>query len=99
MSGHSQAAKIATNVDEAGTGAWVYYPGGSGALVSQATSYGTTVNLEYQGPDGNGIVINSASINADAVTNYNALPAGFYRYTATGGTTTDLYLVLVRVPR
>ena len=96
---HSQAVTLASNVDAAGTGAWVFYPGGAGAIISQASSYGTTINVEMKGPDGNPIVINSATIGADAVAGYDYLPAGEYRYTATGGTTTDLYIVIARVPQ
>lgn len=96
---HAQAVTLASDVDAAGTGEWVFYPGGAGAIVSQATSYGTTVNVEMKGPDGNAIVINSATIDEDAVTGYDYLPAGEYRYTASGGTTTDLYIVIARVPQ
>lgn len=96
---HSQAVTLASNVDAAGTGAWVQYSGGAGALVVQATTYPTTLNLEMKGPDGNGIALNTTTIDSDAVTAFDALPAGEYRYVATGGTTTDLYMVLARVPR
>lgn len=97
--GHSQAITLASNVDAAGTGSWVQYSGGAGALVVQATTYPTSLTLQFKGPDGNAIAINASTINADAVTGYDYLPAGEYRYVASGGTTADLYMALVRVPQ
>lgn len=93
---HSQSVTLFSNVDAATTGAWVNYSGGRSVLVVQATTYPTTLNFQYLGPDGNAITLNASTINADSVTAYD-LPAGQYRMVSAGGTSADIYAVISRV--
>lgn len=89
---------LAANVDAAVDTTPVAIVGGKYALVLEAAAYGTTINLQTQGANGTWININATTYSANQVTIYD-LPAGQYRMHITGGTTTDLYANLVRVPQ
>jgi hypothetical protein len=75
----------------------VFWGGGKSALVLNATAYGTTVSLQLQGPTGVYITVNAVTYSADQLVVYD-LPAGQYRISCSGGTTTALYASLVSVP-
>lgn len=89
---------LASNVNASADQAAVYFKGGRAVIVLIASVYGTTVNLQCQGPDSSTwININASTYSANQVTAYD-LPAGMYRMHITGGTTTALYANLVTVP-
>lgn len=91
----SKGIILAANVS-AGPTVPVAWPGGKAALVTNATAYGTTVQLQVQGPNAAWIALGT-TIAADAVTAFD-LPAGQYRMNISGGTTTALYANLVGIP-
>lgn len=94
---HSQAYVLAANVDAAVDTSPVSIDGGRYVLVLEAAAYGTTINLQVKGPNGTFINMNATTYSANQVTAYD-LPAGQVRMHITGGTTTDLYATLCRVP-
>lgn len=60
----------------------ITWDGGRTSLVVNATQYGTSVNVQLQGPSGAWIPI-SSSIIADQIFNFDA-PPGQYRIVAAG---------------
>lgn len=95
---HAQAYVLCTNVDAAVDTAPVQIAGGRYVLALEAGAYGTTVKLQIQGPNGTWIDINGTTYSANQITAGIDLPSGQARMHITGGTTTDLYATLCRVP-
>lgn len=73
----------------------VLFNGGRAALVTNATAYGTTVNLQLLGPSGAWFAVGTA-VTADGLQALD-LPAGQYRINSVGSTT-GLYAALVAIP-
>lgn len=96
MMGHAQAVTLLENKDNLTEEDWVFWPGGRTALVVQATSYPSTLQLQMRGPDGNPINLGN-NLDADGIANLD-LPAGSYRMNLNGGTATDVYVQLCKVP-
>lgn len=94
---HAQAYILCANVDAAVDTSPVAIIGGRYVLVLEAGAYGTTVKLQVQGPNGSWIDMNATTYSANQITAYD-LPSGQVRMHITGGTTTDLYANLCRVP-
>lgn len=93
----TQGIQLANNVIAPVTPAFQAYEGGRSVLVTKATAYGTTINLEMQDAAGNVYNVNAATISANGWVSYD-IPKGMYRLNITGGTTTALYAWLLPVP-
>lgn len=94
--GHAQVLLLLTDKDDLTNEAGKSWVGGRSALIVTASAYPTTLDLQLEHRDGTWITINSSTINADGVYNYD-LPAGNYRMALTGGTATDVYATLSRI--
>lgn len=90
-----EATVLASNSSIVGATAAATWKGGRGALVLNATAYGTTCSLQFQGPSGAWINLNGTAFSADQVLVLD-LPPGQYRMNL-AGTTTALYATLARV--
>ena len=75
---------------------WQTFNGGRAALVTEASSYPTTLQLQIQGPGGTAISLGS-NITANGLAMFD-LPAGSYRMNIAGGTATNVYASLSTVP-
>lgn len=93
----SRGIILAKNIAVVADTAPVLWEGGRAALVINATTYPTTVNLQVQGPSGAWISLNASTIAADGAVVYDC-PAGQYRLHMTGGTALGVYANLVTVP-
>lgn len=71
--------------------------GGRTCLVTLASSYPTTCQLQLLGKDNATWINIGSNITANGSVSQD-LPAGTYRMNLTGGTTTALYATLVSVP-
>lgn len=71
------------------------YQGGRGVIISEATTYPTTCQVQTQSISGKWIPI-GANIAADG-TQAVDLPAGQYRVLMNGGTASAVYITLVSV--
>lgn len=96
---HAQAYILCANVDAAVDTTPVQIVGGRYVLALVAAAYGTTVKLQVMGPNSTWININATTYSADQITSGMDLPSGQVRMTISGGTTTDLYATLCRVPQ
>lgn len=93
-------------VDAAGNGASVEWNGGRGVLSAAGTFGGTSVTLEYMGPDAatwlpvrvmaSDGVQTTVALTAAGMFGFE-LPPGRIRGAATGGTPTDLFVRADRV--
>lgn len=98
MSG-TRAIVLATNVNASAVQPQQTWNGGRAALNIVATVYGTTVSFQQLGADGvTWLNMNASTIAANAAPVLYDCPAGQYRLSITGGTTTALYATLVSVP-
>jgi hypothetical protein len=95
---HAQAYVLCADVDAAVDTAAVQIAGGRYVLALVAAAYGTTVKLQAMGPNSTWIDINATTYSANQITSGIDLPSGQVRMHITGGTTTDLYATLCRVP-
>ena len=94
--GHARAIPLLSNKDDLLEEPWQTWEGGRSVLVVEASSFPTTLQLQLQGPNGTAISLGS-NITANGVASHD-LPAGSYRMILTGGTATDVYVRLCRVP-
>ena len=76
---------------------WKPFNGGRTVLSVVATSFPTTLQLQFLGPDGLTAVSLGANIVANGFTSFD-LPAGSYRMILTGGTATAVYATISTVP-
>jgi len=94
--GHSQALRLLDNKADLTEEAGQEFVGGRAALVVTATSFPTALNLQLEHVDGTWVNINSSTINANGVYNYD-LPQGRYRMFLNGGSAAGLYASLSKV--
>jgi hypothetical protein len=73
------------------------WEGGRTAVVVDATTAPTTMDLDLVGPNGSTIKINSSTLAANTCTIFD-LPAGLYFIHMTGGTASAVYVTLVSIP-
>lgn len=93
----SKAIVLCANISVVGDQAYVTWQGGRAAVVVDATTAPTTMDLQLQGPNGTAIKMNSSTLAANTCTMIDC-PAGQYRIHMTGGTAAAVYVSLVSVP-
>lgn len=94
----TRAVVLCANISVVADQPWVTWYGGRAAVVVDATTVPTTLDLQLQGPNASAIKINtSATLAANTCTMFD-LPAGQYRMHMTGGTAAAVFATLVSVP-
>lgn len=89
------AANLLTAVSAVADGSSVEFEGGRAVLITEATAYPTTCQLQTLSRSGKWVAVGS-NITADGTVALD-LPRGQYRMHLTGGTATALYATLVPV--
>lgn len=90
-----KAVILCSNISAVADQPAVYYQGGRGVLIVEASTYATTCQLQTQSLSGKWVLIGTA-FTADGAQAID-LPAGMYRVHLTGGSVSALYASLVSV--
>lgn len=95
--GATRGVVLCSNISSVADQPYVTWYGGRAAVVVDATTAPTTMDLQLQGPNGSAIKMNSSTLAANTCTMID-LPAGQYRVHMTGGSASAVYVSLVSVP-
>lgn len=88
---------LCANISVVADQAYVTWPGGRAAIVVDATTAPTTMDLQLQGPNGTAIKMNASTLAANTCIMIDC-PAGQYRIHMTGGTAAAVFVNMVSVP-